>query len=264
MADPTPSTAGPSTGTPIIGTMATTSTTRTDRNYRTGAVVLRTYKSGEADRIVVLMTEHHGKVRAVAKAARKSKRTAALLDSLSHIDVQLYRGKGELDTVTQVQAIDTFSGIRSDLDRLTRAASFVEAVDHITPDRQPHDRLYRMLVGALRTVDGPNQLLVPAGFFLKVLALEGLEPVLDRCVSCGASEPLVSFDPIQCGTRCSSCRSGIPLTDEGIRICRLILNGGLSAALGLPEGPVLHDVNRLAATMFEHQTERRLKSLSTL
>ena len=156
---------------------------RLDRTYRTNAVVLRTYKSGEADRIVVLMTEAEGKVRAVAKGARKSKRTAALLDSLCHVDVQLYRGRGDLDTVTQVQAVDTFSAIRSDLDRLTRAASFVEAVDHVTPDKEPHDRLYRMLVGALRTVDGDNPTLTSAGFFLKMLALEGLEPVLDRCVS---------------------------------------------------------------------------------
>ena len=237
---------------------------RPDRTYRTNAVVLRTYKSGEADRIVVLMTEAEGKVRAVAKGARKSKRTAALLDGLAHVDVQLYRGKGDLDTVTQVQALDTFAAIRADLDRFTRAASFVEAVDHVTPDREPHDRLYRMLVGALRTVDGPNQKLVAAGFFLKLLALEGLEPVFDRCVSCGSVEPLVSFDPVNSGTRCASCRSGIPLSDEGIRICRLILTGGLGAALQLPDSPVLDDVNRLATTAFEHQTERRLKSLSTI
>jgi len=235
-----------------------------ERTYRTNAVVLRTYKLKEADRIVIMMTEHEGKVRAVAKGARKSKRTGALLDSLAHVDVQIYRGKGDLDTVTQVQAVDTFNSIRTDLDRFTRAASFVEAVDYVTPDREPHDRLYRMLVGALRTVAGDNPTLTSAGFFLKLMALEGLEPVFDRCVSCGVSEPLVSFDPVSSGTRCSSCRSGMPLSDEGIRVCRLILNGGLAAALKLPESPVLDDVNRLAATLVEHQTERRLKSLSTL
>jgi len=237
---------------------------RLDRNYRTNAVVLRTYKSGEADRIVVLMTEAEGKVRAVAKGARKSKRTAALLDSLSHVDVQLYRGKGDLDTVAQVQAVDTFGSIRGDLDRFTRAASFVEAVDHVTPDREPHERLYHMLVGAMRLVNGDNPTLTSAGFFLKLLALEGLEPVLDRCISCGDDGPLVAFDPVNCGTRCTSCRSGIPISDEGIRICRLILTGGLAAALKLPDGPILDDVNRLAATIVEHQTERQLKSLSTI
>jgi len=243
---------------------ANDSATRLERTYRTNAVVLRTYKSGEADRVVVLMTEAEGKVRAVAKGARKSKRTAALLETLSHVDVQLYRGKGDLDTVTQVQAVDTLNSIRTDLDKLTRAASFVEAVDYVTPDREPHDRLYRMLVGALRTVNGDNPTLTSAGFFLKLLALEGLEPVFDRCVSCGEAGPLVSFDPVNCGTRCASCRSGMPLSDEGIRICRLILTGGLAAALKLPESPVLSEVNRLAATMIEHQTERRLKSLSTI
>lgn len=240
------------------------SDSRPTRDYRTNAIVLRTYKLKEADRIVVMMTETEGKVRAVAKGARKSKRTGALLDSMAHVDVQLYRGKGDLDTVTQVQAVDTFNAIRTDLDRFTRAASFVEAVDYVTPDREPHERLYRMLVGALRMVAGDNPTLTSAGFFLKLLALEGLEPVFDRCISCGATEPLVSFDPVNCGTRCSSCRSGVPLSDEGIRICRLILSGGLAAALKLPESPVLEDVNHLAATMIEHQTERKLKSLSTI
>ncbi|MEM7094212.1 MAG: DNA repair protein RecO [Actinomycetota bacterium] len=244
--------------------LAVTQDHRPSKNYRTNAVVLRTYKSGEADRIVVLMTEQHGKVRAVAKGARKSKRQAALLEPTVHLDAQLYRGKGDLDTVTQVQAVDTFGSMRSDLDRLTRAASFLEAVDHVTPDREPHERLYRMLVGALRTVADENPTLTAAGFFLKLLALEGLEPVLDRCISCGDTEPLVAFDMVNFGTRCERCRAGIPISDEGIRICRLILSGGLAAALRLPESPVLDDVNRLAATMVEHQTERQLKSLSVL
>lgn len=235
---------------------------RKDRNYRTGAVVLRTYAYGEADRIVVFMSEAEGKVRAVAKGARKSRRTGALLEPTVHVDVAMYRGRGDLDTVTQVQAIDPFTSIRSDLDRLTRASSFLEAVDYVTPDREPHPELYRMLVGALRTVADTNPTLTAAGFFLKLLALEGLEPVLDRCIACGAGEGLVSFDPVGFGTRCERCRHGIPVSDEALRICRLILSGRLAAALALPESPVLDDLNRLCATMIEHQTERPLKSLA--
>lgn len=238
---------------------------RPAKSYRAKAVVLRTYKLGEADRIAVLMSDQHGKVRAVAKGARKSgSRFGALMEPTAHVDVQLYRGKGDLDTVTQAQAADTNSAIRRDLDRLTRAASFVEAVDYSTPDREPNERLYTMLVGALRVVAGDNPTLTSAGFFLKLLALEGVEPVLDRCTGCGATEPLVSFDPVTSGTRCPTCRLGIPVTDEALRICRLILTGGLAAALRLPEDPILDEVNRLAASMVEHQTERRLKSLSVL
>ena len=240
------------------------SDTRPAKQHRTKAVVLRTYNFGEADRIVVFMTETEGKVRAVAKGARKSKRYAALLEPTVHVDVQLYRGRGDLDTVTQVQAVDGFPAIRGDLDRLTRASSFLEAVDHVTPDREPHEPLYRMLVGALRTVAGDNPKLTAAGFFLKLLALEGLEPVLDRCISCESTELLVSFDPVGFGTRCENCRQGVPISDEGLRICRLMLTGGLAAALRLPDSPVLDDVNRLAATMVEHQTDRQLKSLTLL
>ncbi len=225
--------------------------------------MLRGYKLRESDRIVVLMTEGSGKVRAVAKGARKSgSRSGGILEPTSHVDIQLYRGRGDLDTVTQVQSLDTFAAVRSDFDRLTRAMSFVEAVDHVTVDREPHPRLYTMLVGALRLVAGDNPTLTPAGFFFKLLALEGLEPVLDRCVNCDETGPLVAIDPLTGGTRCASCRQGLPITDEGLRIARLILTGGLAAALKLPESPVLEELNRMAASMVEHQTDRRLKSLS--
>lgn len=245
--------------------MADSSQSRPAKSYRAQAVVLRTYKLGEADRIAVMMTDGYGKVRAVAKGARKSgSRFGALMEPTAHVDVQLYRGKGDLDTVTQAQAAQTNAAIRSDLDRFTRAASFVEAVDHTTPDREPNERLYNMLVGALRVVAGDNPTLTAAGFFLKLLALEGVAPVLDRCTGCGLAEPLVAFDPISSGTRCPTCRIGMPVSDEALRICRLILTGGLAAALQLPEDPILDEVNRLAASMVEHQTERKLKSLSVL
>ncbi len=238
---------------------------RPSKSYRERAIVLRNYKLGETDRIIVMLTEGSGKVRAVAKGARKSgSRHGAILEPPTHVEVQLYRGRGDLDTVTQAQAVEPFGSLRTDLDRLTRASSFVEAVDHVTVDREPHERLYLMLAGALRMVANGNPTLTAAGFFLKLLALEGLEPVLDRCLSCGSAGPLVSFDPIGFGTRCASCRSGITVSDEGLRVCRLILSGGLAAALKLPDGPVLDDVNRLAATMVEHQTERQLKSLTLM
>ena len=116
--------------------------------YRDEAVVVRTYKLGEADRIVVLFTRDRGKVRAVAKGVRKtSSRFGARLEPMSHVALQLYEGR-ELDTITQAESLEHFRELREDLERITRAASILEVVDHMTQEREPNAKLYTMLVGA--------------------------------------------------------------------------------------------------------------------
>ena len=92
--------------------------------YRTNAIVLRTYKLGEADRIVSMITDTHGKVRAVAKGVRKTKsRIGARLEPMSHVALLMYQGRGDLDVVSQADSIEQFRAIREDLDRLTHASA---------------------------------------------------------------------------------------------------------------------------------------------
>ncbi|HRA35346.1 MAG TPA: DNA repair protein RecO, partial [Acidimicrobiales bacterium] len=120
--------------------------------YRDQGIVLRTYKLGEADRIVSIITERHGKVRAVAKGVRKTKsKFGARLEPTSHVALQLYEGR-ELDIVTQAESIDHFRPIRDDLDRLGRAVTMLETVDQVAMEREPNPALYRMLLGALRSL----------------------------------------------------------------------------------------------------------------
>jgi DNA repair protein RecO (recombination protein O) len=175
--------------------------------YRDEAIVLRTYKLGEADRIVVLLSRDHGKVRAVAKGVRKTKsRFGGRLEPPGNVSLLLYRGR-ELDIITQAEALDAYRQLRADLTRMTDAMALLEAVDHVAQEREPNPELYRMLRGALHTLAGgpPSPLLV-AGFYWKLLALEGVGPVLDRCVSCGApaAEP-AALDPVQGGVLCRKC-----------------------------------------------------------
>ena len=171
--------------------------------YRDEAVVLRTWKLGEADRIVNLYTSHNGKVRGVAKGIRRTRsKFGARLEPMSHVAVQLYQGRSELETITQVETIDRFAGLRSDPVRFARASALVEAVDQIVPDRQPDPTCHLMLVRALSTVDESDSPLVAAAFMLKLLAHDGVQPALDRCVSCGAAEPLVTIDFHQGGVTC--------------------------------------------------------------
>ena len=153
--------------------------------YRDQGVVLRTIKLGEADRIISFMTQGNGKVRAVAKGVRKSgSRFGARLEPASHVMLQCYRGR-ELDVVTQVETIDAYRPLRENYAALTHAVSMLEAVDQVAQEREPAPALYRMLVGALRTMSESPSPVVTPGFFWKLLSLEGFHPHLDGCVRCG-------------------------------------------------------------------------------
>lgn len=232
--------------------------------YRDHGIVLRTYKLGEADRIISFMTERHGKVRAVAKGVRKTKsKFGGRLEPISHVALQLYEGR-ELDIVTQAESVDHFKAIREDLDRLTRAVTLLEAVDQLSLEREPNPDLFRMLLGALRTLDARNSALVVAGFHWKALALEGFRPVVDHCASCEATEGLIAFDPEEGGLLCAEHRRGTRISPEGVQILQDILGGRLSSALQEPSSPATHEVDQLATRTMEHHLERRLRSVGLL
>jgi DNA repair protein RecO (recombination protein O) len=232
--------------------------------YRDSGVVLRTYRLGEADRIVVLMTAQHGKVRAVAKGVRKPKsRFGARLEPLSHVAMLLYEGR-QLDIVSQADSLDHFRAVREDLDRLTRAMALLEVVDQMAQEREANPRLYQMLVGALRALAAhPAPLLVPA-FYWKVLAAEGMRPELDACVSCGSPGPLVAFDVGEGGVLCRTCRRGRAIGDEAVSLLRRLLGGDLVSVLAEPASPATHEVEVLATEAMEHHLERRLRAVTLL
>lgn len=232
--------------------------------YRCNGIVLRTYKLGEADRIVSIVTDTHGKVRAVAKGVRKTKsRIGARLEPTSNVSLLLYEGRGELDIVSQAESIEHYRHVREDLDRLTRATALLEAVDLVSVEGQADARLYQMLAGALRSLDREDSAVLVAAFYWKLLAHEGYEPSLDACVRCGAEGEAVGFDPVAGGVTCRGCTIGARVSPSAMALMHRILEGGLASALREPEGPTTHEVERLATAALEHQLERRLKAIRT-
>lgn len=233
--------------------------------YRDTGVVLRTYKLRESDRIVVLHTAEHGKVRAVAKGVRKTKsKFGARLEPMSHVRLLLYRGR-ELDIVSQVEAVEPLSPMLSSLDRASQGLAAIEAVDQLSLEREPNPQLYRMLVGVLRTIATSPSPLNVAAFYWKLLANEGLRPELDQCVRCGAIEPdtqFVAFDLNEGGVLCRSCRSGQSISPGALAILREILGGQLVQALARDESPITHEVSSLATRALEFHIERRLKAVA--
>ncbi|MGI9118808.1 MAG: DNA repair protein RecO [Acidimicrobiales bacterium] len=232
--------------------------------YRERGIVLRTIKLGEADRIVTLVTEGHGKVRAVAKGVRRTKsRFGARVEPLSHVDVLCYEGRN-LDTVTQAETLEHFRPVREDLDRLGRATCLLEVVDAVVQEGEADGRLYQMLLGALRTLAaGYAPLLVPA-FYWKLLSQQGFRPSLDSCAACAASTDLVAFDVGEGGMLCRSCRKGIRITPGALDLLRRILGGDLVAVLAEGASPAGPELEHLGTRALEHHLERRLRAPGVL
>ncbi|MGE5762354.1 MAG: DNA repair protein RecO, partial [Mycobacterium leprae] len=169
------------------------------RLYRDEAVVLRTQKLGEADRIVTLLTQRHGRVRAVAKGVRRtSSRFGARVEPFTHVDVQLYEGR-ELDIVTQVETRAAYGeDLVGDYPRYTAGTAILETAERLTAEeREPFLRLFLLLVAALRALaqaahePGP----VLDAFLLRALAAAGYAPAVDDCAGCGAPGPHRAFAP---------------------------------------------------------------------
>ena len=194
--------------------------------FREQGVVLRTWKLGEADRIVNLLTGGRGKVRAVAKGVRKpGSRFGGRLEPFSHVDLQLYEGR-TLDIVTQTELIDGFATVRADFALSACGSSMVEAADVIAQEGERSSRLYVLLLDGLRQLS-----LQPAwpatvldAYLLRLASVAGYHPQLDACAGCGAPGDHDTFHPAAGGVVCFRCAPGgtRPLDPETMGLLRTL------------------------------------------
>ena len=236
-------------------------------SLRDRAVVLRAYRSGESDRVVVLWSEQHGKVRAIARGVRKTtSKLGSGIEPLAFIDVLLGHGRGELMQIRQATHVERFTQLRDDFDRLNAGLALAEAIDAVPLDGVPDGDIFDMLVRALASLDNPafHPYLVPAAFYFKLLALDGSAPQLDECVNCGDVEGLVAFDAEVGGVLCGRCRSGRVLSPPALEILRRLLGGGLGTILAAPAPAGSAEVHHLAIESLERHFGRRLKVPRTM
>ena len=159
------------------------------------------------------------------------------------MELLLYEGR-ELDIVSQAEMIEPGARSAKNLNRLSQAMAMAEATEQVAQEREPSEPLYRMLVGALRTLSGRSGPLVVAAFYWKLLSLDGAGPILSACASCGSGPPtmpLVAFDIAEGGTLCRGCRRGLPLSPAALELLGWILGGQLARVL---EMPAEHDDRR--------------------
>jgi DNA repair protein RecO (recombination protein O) len=240
--------------------------------YRVEAVVLRTHKLGEADRIITLLTRQHGRVRAVAKGVRRTtSRWGSRLEPFNHVDLQLAEGRS-LDVITQAETLDPFHArLGLDYDRYTAGTVMLETAERlVTEEKEPSTQQFLLLVGGLRAMVGgerrPHQVL--DSYLLRSLAVAGYAPSFEHCARCGLAPPEVGgqhrwFNPSYGGMLCVTCRvpgsaSPAPAT--------ISLLGALLAG----DGPVveaadprhLKEASGLVAAFLAWHLERGLRSLA--
>src|SRR5689334_13709555 len=178
--------------------------------YSDEAVVLRTRKLAEADRIITLLTRQHGVVRAVAKGVRRtSSRFGSRLEPFTHVDLQLAVGRN-LDMVTQAETRTPYGDrIAQDYDRYTAASVMLETAERlVAEEREPSVQQYLLLIGGLRAMAAgehrPGD--VMDSFLLRSLAVAGYAPSFSDCARCGAPGPHRAFHPASGGVLCADCR----------------------------------------------------------
>ena len=227
-------------------------------------VILRSYKLGEADRIVVAMTRGHGKVRAVAKGVRKTgSKFGSRLEPLSVVSLMLWRGRSDLDIVNQAEVVERFWNVREDLERMNAGLMMLEVVDQVTQENHADERTLDTVIRALRVLDDPSRdpTLVAPAFFLRMLEIEGAGPIVDACASCGRDDiELVAFDLNEGGCLCRDCRRGRPLSSEALVLLRRIIGGDLAGVLSSAPPPGAAEVQAVATTAMEAHLDRRLRS----
>lgn len=183
--------------------------------YKSKGIVLRSIRYGEADRIVDLYTQDLGLVSAIAKGIRRTKsRFGGRLEPLSCVELLAYKGK-TLDTITQVEVLRSFHGVRENLARLTAAGGLVEMVRALSGGDEADRRVFNLLYHGLDALEDRTEGVksVEAAFGLKLSILAGYTPRLDACVSCDENldeaidEDPPYFSPSLGGVLCANCRS---------------------------------------------------------
>lgn len=234
--------------------------------------MLRRQNLGEADRLLTLLTPNHGKIRAVAKGARKPQsRKAGHVEPFMRTNLLFARGRN-LDLITQAELIEAYRPLREDLVLVTYAEHAVELVDRFTAENDPQPSLFKLLADSLGWLAESRDLLLTARFYeLRLLGLVGFQPELFQCIHCRETlEPVDQFFSAELGgVLCPSCErfdaSAKPLSLSALKLLRYLQTRPYSAVRTLRVRRPLHDqVETLVHHYIQHLLERRLQSAGFL
>ena len=184
-----------------------------ERLYRTEAIILRRADLGEADRLLTIFTPARGKLRVVAKGARKpASRKSGHVELFTRSTLLIAKARN-LDIVSQAETVEAYRALREDLLRSTYAHYIVELLDRFTGDEEEGAELYDLLADTLsRLCEAENPALLARFYELRLLTLAGYQPRLFDCARCGkplreieSESPPYGFDCGQGGVLCDEC-----------------------------------------------------------
>jgi DNA repair protein RecO (recombination protein O) len=247
---------------------------------KTEAVVLRSMRYGEADRILHVYTPHRGRLSAIAKGVRRARsRFGGRLEPFFRLRLELHEGRSEILTVTGASTVEGYPRLREDARALDAAARACDAVGRLFETPEPHPAVFNLLCRRLSLLDAPpahpsappddpaaapRAASAPAGraaalqFRLKLLHAAGLAPQLGACACCGEREHLVGFSGAAGGVVCGACEAAsFPLGESAHDFMTEALGRSLAETPHAPE-QALGQAERALSETLEHHAHVRL------
>jgi DNA repair protein RecO (recombination protein O) len=232
-------------------------------SLKSEAIVLRSIRYGEADRVLHLYTPGRGRVGAIAKGVRRARsRFGGRLEPFFHLRLVLHEGRGDLLTVTSAETVTAHARLRDDRAGLDAAARACDAVARLFEAGDPNPAVFHLLANELGLLDADpgraghaNQL----AFRIKLLVAAGLAPQLGACAACGEREHLIGFSGAAGGVVCSACEaSAFPFEEDA----HAFLTGALARPLAeapAAEPRALRQAERAIMETLEHHAHVRLR-----
>jgi DNA repair protein RecO (recombination protein O) len=232
---------------------------------KTEAVVLRSIRYGEADRILHLYSRTRGRIGAIAKGARKPKsRFGGRLEPFFRLDLVLHEGRGELLTVTSAATVDGYPRLRASGASLNAGARACDAVLRLLDSAEPNPPAYNLLCRYLELLDDPAAkaagLATAVSFRLKLALAAGFAPELASCAQCGEAEHLSGFSGAAGGVVCAACEAGaFPLSEDSHRFMVEAIGRPLAEAPAA-EPRALQQAERAVGETLEHHAHVQLRA----
>ena len=234
--------------------------------FKTEAIVLRSIRYGEADRILHLYSRDRGRIGAIAKGARRVKsRLGGRLEPLARVNLVLRQGRGDLATITAVDSVDPHPALRERWSSLERATQACDAVLKLLDSAEPNLPAYNLLCRELQLLDREPDAATRAhalAFRLKLLLAAGFAPELAGCAACGEREHLSAFSASAGGVVCPGCEAGsFPLSGAAHEFLVAALGRPLVDAPDAPER-ALGQADRAIGETLEHHAHVRLRRVA--
>jgi DNA repair protein RecO (recombination protein O) len=243
-----------------------------ERTFRSEAIVLKRTDFGEADRLLTLYSRERGKIKAVAKGARKPQsRKTGHVELFMRTNFLFAQGR-DLAIITQAEMVEAYPALRDDLVRTTYAAYVMELLDRFTVEDDRHVGIYNLMSDALYWLADADELMLAVRFYeLRLLSQTGFQPQLFRCVSCG--EPIEEKDQFFSaelgGLLCPECRKSdrraLPITAVAVKVLRYLQtrDWGTVKMLQLKR-PLQRELESIMHHYLTFILERELKSIDFL